>query len=90
MKLYDSQRRVTWLRRADINGNGGVVTLRAAAPARDGEAAPIGRIAIRDASCRVGEALVVAAARGQAWARIMMSHIALRIHDHGPRAGLGE
>jgi hypothetical protein len=82
---YELQGRVRWLRRADLDGNGAVVRLTAAAPG-----SVIDRVAIRGASCRVGETLVVAAARGQSWARVMLAHIALRVRDSNRDACLSE
>lgn len=75
---YEREGRVHWLRRGDRHGDGAVVRLKAA---------PIGstidRVSIRGASCRVGEALVVASTRGEPWARVMLAHIALRVNDSG-------
>lgn len=75
--------RVRWLRRPDREGRGGVLMLTAAPAARGHLAAPVNRIIVRGTSCRVGEALAVAVARGDLWARVMLADIALRVGESG-------
>lgn len=78
---YESQGRVRWLRRPDREGKGGVMKLTAP---------PLGRVInranVRDASCRVGALVVVAAAKGELWARVMIANIHGRTRESERRA----
>lgn len=48
------------------------------------------RITVRDASCRVGELLVVAAGRGEPWAVVMLLHTRSRALRSDRYATVGE
>lgn len=89
MLRYEREGRVRWLRRPGADGRGAVLMLTAAPAARQHHAAPVNRVTIRGASCRVGELLVVASAHGELWARVMLAHIAMRMNDSARNAAVG-
>lgn len=76
VRRCESEGRVLWLRRPDSQGKGGVLTLQAPPPGR-----VIDRVMIRGASCFVGGAVVIAAARGELWARVMLAHMGKRVRE---------
>jgi hypothetical protein len=78
---FEREGRVRWLRRPDADGRGAVLMLTAAPAARQHLAAPVTRITVRGQSCRIGWAIVMAAASGEDWAQVMKAHIALRVGE---------
>jgi hypothetical protein len=78
---YDAEGRVRWLRKADSQGEGAILSLTAAPASRHEHAAPVNRVTVRDLSCRVGAELAIAVSERKMWAQVMLSHISMRTHD---------